>query len=158
MSSNKKDDTTRSTEEEIRKDRKFSMAEAIGRAGAGNLKGASPIPLSRQALMDLQSLLDTRLVDPEGSLRKILQQRLSENLPLLDKYRSAPAEALREMLEKLLTSESALLTLVRDTDTRWGRDYQERPRFNIPGKPDAPDDPYTPASVRAALQGLLGTL
>ena len=47
MKSNKKDDTTGSVENEILKERKFSLSEAIGRAGAGNLKGASPIPLTR---------------------------------------------------------------------------------------------------------------
>ena len=155
MSSNKKDDTTRSVENEILKDRKFSMSEAIGRAGAGNLKGASPVPLSKQALMDLQDLIEDRLVDSEGSLSGTLVQRLKANLPLLDKHRDQPVEALRELLQNLLASQSALDTLVRDTDSRWGRDYQERPRFNIPGRPDAPDDPYTPDSVRLSLQNLL---
>ena len=155
MDSNKKDDTTRSTEDEIRKDRKFSVAEAIGRAGAGNLKGASPVPRSRQALMDLELLLETHLVDSEGSLRDTLIQRLSQDLPLVDKHLKNPADALRELLSGFLSSESALLTLVRDTDSRWGRDYQERPIFNQPDQPDAPDDPYTPDSVRSALQNLL---
>lgn len=158
MSSDKKDDTTRSEENEILKDRKFSMAEAIGRAGAGILKGASPIPLTKQALMDLQSILESRLQDPDGSLMETLVLRLSQDLPLLDKHRDHPVEALRELLNKLLSSESALLTLVRDTDARWGRDYQERPRFNFPGKPDAADDPYTPESVRETLEKLLSQL
>jgi hypothetical protein len=158
MGSDKKNDTTRSTENEIRKGRKFSVAEAIGRAGAGTLKGASPVPRSQQALMDLGVMLETRLHDPDGSLRATLISRLGHNLPLLDKHRDHPVAALREMLEKLLSSESALQTLVRDTDARWGRDYQERPRFNKPGQPDAPDDPYTPTGVRAALQELLAEL
>ena len=158
MGSDKKNDTTRSTENEIRKGRKFSVAEAIGRAGAGTLKGASPVPRSHQALMDLGLMLEARLHDPDGSLRTTLISRLGHNLPLLDKHRDHPAQALREMLENLLSSESALQTLVRDADARWGRDYQERPRFNKPGQPDAPDDPYTPTSVRAALQELLADL
>ena len=81
MKSNKKDDTTGSVENEILKERKFSLSEAIGRAGAGNLKGASPIPLTRQALMDLQTLIDVHLEDPDGSLNATLSQRLSQNLP-----------------------------------------------------------------------------
>ncbi len=158
MKSNKKDDTTGSVENEILKERKFSLSEAIGRAGAGNLKGASPIPLTRQALMDLQTLIDVHLEDPDGSLNATLSQRLSQNLPLLDKHREHPVGALKEMLQSLLDSQSALNTLVRDTDARWGRDYQERPRFNIPGKPDAPDDPYTPAGVRIVLENLLSRI
>lgn len=155
MSSKKKNDTTRSTENEILKDRKFSMAEAIGRAGAGNLKGASPVPKSRQALMDLESILDTRLADPEGSLRSTMISLLGQNLPLLDRHLNQPVEALREFLKDILSSESALHDLVRQTDSRWGRDYQERPMFNKPDQPDAPDDPYTWSSVRATLQDLL---
>lgn len=155
MSSNKKDDTTRSLENEILKDRKFSMSEAIGRANAGNLKGASPVPLSKQALMDLESIIENRIVDPEGSLAGTLVQRLKRNLPLVDKHRDHPVDALKELVQNILSSESALNTLVRDTDARWGRDYQERPMFNVPGKPDAPDDPYTPTSVRATLAKLL---
>ena len=155
MSSKKKNDTTSDTEKEIQQGRKFSVAEAIGRAGAGTLKGASPVPRSQQALMELKTLLSGRLVDPEGSLRSTLVVRLKQELPLLDKHRDQPAAALRELLEKILSSDSALQTLVRDTDARWGRDYQERPIFNEPDQEDHPDDPYTPKSVRTALENLL---
>ena len=154
-SNNKKNDTTQETEKEIRQSRKFSVAEAIGRAGAGTLKGASPIPRSQQALMDLKSLLQGKLQDPEGSLRATIMVRLEVNLPLLDQHLDRPAGALRHLLEKILSSESALQTLVRDTDARWGRDYQERPMFNKPGQDDEPDDPYTPTSVRTTLEALL---
>ncbi len=155
MSSNRKNNQLRSTEEEIRKERKFSITEAISRAAAGNLKGASPVPLTRQALMNLETILDTRLIDSDGSLRATLHQRLNSNLPLLDRHRDKPVEALKELLTGLLASESALNNLVRDTDARWGRDYQERPRFNKPGQEPKPDDPYTPNGVRTALQNLL---
>ncbi len=155
MSSNKKNDTTKDTEKEIRQSRKFSVADAIGRAGAGTLKGASPVPRSQQALMDLESLLSNKLVDPEGSLRSTLLVRLEQNLPLLDKHLDQPARALSELVNSILKSESALQTLVRETDSRWGRDYQERPMFNRPGLEDNPDDPYTPASVKLALETLL---
>jgi hypothetical protein len=158
MSSDKKDNTTRSVENEIRKDRKFSLSDAIGRAGGGNLKGASPIPRSRQALMDLENLLSNGLYDPAGSLVGTLVARLNDNLPLLDKHLDAPVGALREMLSAVLSSDSQLQALVRDTDARWGRDYQEKPRFNRPGQPDAPDDPYTPDSVREALGNFLNQL
>ncbi len=158
MGSNKKDDTTRSTENEIRKGRKFSLAEAIGRQGAGTLKGASPVPRSRQALMDLEAILETRLADPDGSLCSTLSSRLGQDLPLLDKHRDNPVGALKELLGNLLSSESALQTLVRDTDARWGRDYQERPLFNKPGQTPAPNDPYTPSGVRTTLEKLLAQI
>ncbi len=140
---------------EIRQSRKFSVADAIGRAGAGTLKGSSPIPRSKQALMELKTLLADRLHDPEGSLGATLVIRLAQDLPLLDKHLDQPAGALRILLENLLSSDSALQTLVRDTDARWGRDYQERPMFNKPGQDDHPDDPYTPKGVKSALEALL---
>ena len=155
MTSNKKNDTTNDTEKEIRQSRKFSVADAIGRAGAGTLKGASPIPRSKQALMELETLLQNKLPDSEGSLRATLLVRLGLNLPLLDQHLDEPAGALRKMLNDILSSQSALQTLVRDTDARWGRDYQERPMFNKPGQEDHPDDPYTPASVRIAIEAML---
>ncbi len=155
MASNKKNDTTDDVEKEILQSRKFSVADAIGRAGAGTLKGASPIPRSRQALMELKTLLSARLHDPEGSLRATIMVRLEQELPLLDKHLDNPAGALREWLENLLESDSAMQSLVRAADARWGRDYQERPLFNKPGQENHPDDPYTPEGVKTLLETLL---
>lgn len=158
MAAKKKNDTTKATEKEILSSRKFSVAEAIGRANAGVMKGASPIPRTRQMVMELSELIENRLNDPEGSLAATLSMRLGQQLPLLDRHRDHPLAALQEFLQKFLNSETELNSLVRDTDARWGRDYQEKPRFNIPGQPDAPDDPYTPKGVRQALECLFSTL
>lgn len=146
------------TEQEIRRERKFSLAEAVGREAAGALKGASPVPQTRQLLLEIENILENRLADGEGSLQRTILARLENNPPLLGRHFGAPGNALRELLETILATPSHLEQLVRDADARWGRDFDEKPIFNRPDQPDHPDDPYTPASVKAALESLLATL
>jgi hypothetical protein len=138
-------------ESEIRRRRAFDPATAIGRAGAGNLKGASPVPGTRQALLAIGELLAARLSDPDGSLGRTLLVRLEDNPPLLDRHREHPERALAELLDRVLTVPVELEDLVREADARWGRDYDEPPRFERGGRPAAADDPYTNEGVRAAL-------
>ena len=145
-------------EAEIRRARAFDLATAIGRAGAGNLKGVSPVPASRQALLAIESLLAARLPDHEGSLTRTLLARLEGDPPLLDRHRDRPESALAELLDRTLAVPTALAELVRETDARWGRDFDERPRFESGGRPAAADDPYTVEAVRALLAQLRQTL
>jgi hypothetical protein len=152
------DDDGAALEAEIRRGRTFSLAEAVGRAAAGSLKGASPVPASRQALLAAEALLEAKLNDPEGSLAGTLLARLADDLPLLDRHRDHPADALAELLDRVLATPAALADFVRETDARWGRDYDERPRFESPGRPAAPDDPYPVDDVRARLVALRGIL
>jgi hypothetical protein len=148
----------RETTEAIRRQRKFDLSEAVAREAAGSLKGASPVPGARQVLAGIEQILEAHLDDPDGSLLRTLLARLELNLPLLADHFDDPAGALLKMLEEILSTESSLAELVRQTDARWGREYQERPHFNLPGRPDHPADPYTPASVRQALERLLAAL
>lgn len=138
--------------------RRFDLAEAIGRENAGALKGASPVARSRQALAEIAHFLETRLPDPEGSLRRTLLARLEDDAPLLGRHHDRPLEALRELLRRVLDSGSNLESLVRDADARWGREYQERPHFESDDAPAHPDDPYTVADVRRRLGDLAAGL
>jgi len=141
-------------EREIRRQRAFDLASAVGRAGAGNLKGASPVPATRQALLAIGALLSARLHDPEGSLTRTLLVRLEDNPPLLARHLGHPAMALAELLDRVLAVPVELEDLVREADARWGRDYDERPRFEAAGRPAAVDDPYTLEAVRKLLADL----
>lgn len=134
--------------------RPFTLEEAVGRAAGGSLKGASPVAATRQALLDIRNVLETRLDDPEGSLRRTILARLENDLPLLSAHVDAPAAALAVFLERILDSGEALASLVRDTDARWGRDYTEKPRFETGEGVSAPDDPYTRADVHDTLTRL----
>lgn len=155
---NKKSPNTESTEQEIRKNRPFDLAEAIGREAAGALKGASPVAAARQLLLEIEHLLDSHLYDPDASLTRTLLATLENNPPLLARHFSDAAGALREYLTTVLTSQASLEGLVRQADARWGRDYGEKPHFNRPGQQDHPDDPYTPDGVRRELTRLLDSL
>lgn len=136
----------------------FDAAAVVGRAGAGSLKGASPVPAARQALLAAGALLEAHLPESEGSLARTLLARLADAPALLhhgDRPDSAIApSALVGVLDRLLAEPALLAEFVREVDARWGRDYDERPHFETPGRPPAPDDPYTLDGVRTLLQEL----
>jgi hypothetical protein len=68
-------------EREICADRKFSLGEAIGRmAGAGALKGESPITRQRQAELMIQDHLCRHLTDPGGVLGGVLLRHVADYL------------------------------------------------------------------------------
>ena len=147
-----------STESRIRRDRKFTLAEAVGREAAGSLSGASPVARAEQVLLEIEHILASRLGDPTGSLARTILARLEDDLPLLARHFDQPAGALEEFLTVTLGADSLLTSLVRDTDARWGREYGERPYFETGEQPPHPDDPYTRAGVRALMENMLENL
>jgi hypothetical protein len=145
-------------EREIRAGRKFSMEEAIGRmAGPGAMKGVSPIARQHQASIEIQEFLNRNLTDKAGVLAGVLLRQVKESELFLKGF-DQPLAALAGCLQKLLQYENVLKELVREADVEWGRVFGERPHFEKPGQPPDPDDPYTLASVRAAVVELLGML
>jgi len=152
------DDGSESIESEIKRRRKFSLAEAVGREAAGSLSGASPVPATRQVLLAVGQLLETRLPDPSGALIRTILAYLELDPPLLGRNLDNPVGALREFLEDTLESPALVDDLVRDTDARWGRENQERPYFESADRPPDPDDPYTRAGVRTLLESLRESL
>ncbi len=152
MSSNKKPDSDQELEPSPLQGRKFSLSEAIGRAGQGTLKGASPVSPSVQLILGIQDYLEINLPDQEGSLIRTILSQLEANLPLLAEHHGNPQAALRHYLKQVLNSETNLKHLVRDTDARWGRDYYEQPFFEKPGQPVNPEDPYTNEKVEILLK------
>lgn len=158
MNDDKKPENENETETSPLAGRRFDLAEALGRENAGALKGASPVPRSRQLLAEIEEYLETRLPDPDGSLRRTLTARLAEDAPLLGRHHDRPLAALGEFLQRILGARSELESLVRDADARWGREYQERPHFQGDDEPPHPDDPYTHDGVRERLAELAAGL
>jgi len=156
--SKKPESGSESTESRIRRDRKFTLAEAVGREAAGSMSGASPVARAEQVLLEIEHTLESLLKDSAGSLKRTILVRLKTDPPLLARHYDQPVGALEEFLGATLGSDSLLTSLVRDTDARWGRDYGERPHFEVEGNPPHPDDPYTRAGVRNLLQDLLESL
>jgi hypothetical protein len=145
-------------EREIRRERKFSLVEAIGRmAGTGAMKGVSPISRLQQAEVEIESWLKTHHADSAGTLQAVLLRHVKGSELLLDKV-DRPLAALAGCCERILDSDYLLRELVRDADAEWGRLMGERPYFENEGSPRHPDDPYTVESVRTTLSGLLDKL
>jgi hypothetical protein len=145
-------------ESEIRKDRTFSLAEAIGRlAGPGSMKGASPVTRMQQASVVIEEWLRANLADTEGALQTVLLAQVTKSDLLLNNY-DQPLVVLAACCQRLLSSDFQLKELVRDTDVEWGRAYDEKPIFDKEGSPPQPGDPYTAASVRQSLSRLMELL
>jgi hypothetical protein len=140
-------------EREIRKNRKFSLNEAIGQlAGGGFMKGGTPVSRKRQAELEIEEYLRRYLVDSGGVLRRVLIRRLGDSL-LSGDY-NQPLAVLAEYIPKVLASEHVLEEVVREADAEWGRVHEERPYFQDRSRLPHPDDPYTVDSVRLALSQL----
>jgi hypothetical protein len=144
-------------EREIRSQRKFSLAEAIGRSGGDLLRGASPVTRRRQAEFAIEELVERHLSDSEGALGPVLVRQIGQSEELLSSY-DDPIRALIHETTKILGSAEALRRFVRSVDQEWGRLYNERPHFDRDNEPPAKDDPYTEDSVRTTLRSLLDSL
>lgn len=141
-------------EREIRAGRKFTLAEAIGRAAGDLMKGVSPVSKKRQAELEVGHYLKEHLQDSDGALRRVLLRRVVDSETLLTSGYELPFAALCRVTEALLASEERLRRFVHEVDREWGRLFSERPHFESPGRPPHAEDPYTFTSVRAALTRL----
>jgi hypothetical protein len=158
-----KDDTRRSEadaelEREIRRERKFSLAEAIGRlAGPGAMKGESPVTRMQQAEVEIANWLRSHMIDAGGALPVVLHRYVKGSERLLNNF-DQPLFVLASFCQRLLDSDYLLKELVRDADIEWGHVMGERPHFEKEGFSRDLDDPYTIESVRNALIELLKQL
>src|SRR3974390_755591 len=91
-------------EREILKERKFTLAEAIGRlAGPGAMKGVSPIPRMQQAEIEIESFLRSHLADSGGTLRGVLHRQVKGSDLLLNNF-DQPLVVLRSCCQRILDS------------------------------------------------------
>jgi hypothetical protein len=142
-------------EREIRKGRKFNLAEAIGRmAGPGAMKGISPVPRKQQAALEIEDWLRHHTPAGNGELQVVLN-RWIDGSELLLKGFEQPLVVLADFCKQVLDSDYQLKELVREADVEWGQVQGERPYFDKEGAPPNPNDPYTIESVRTALLALL---
>ena len=145
-------------EREIRRERKFTLAEAIGRlAGPGAMKGESPITRLKQAEVEIENWLRVHISDAGGALEVVLLRQVKGSTLLLNNFEQ-PLVVLASCCQRVLGSDYLLRELVRDADVEWGRVMGERPYFEKEGSPHHSDDPYTVESVRNVLAGLLDQL
>jgi hypothetical protein len=154
QSSKRRSEADAELERDVRKDRKFSLSEAIGRmAGPGAMKGASPVTRQQQAEARIGDCLQACLGSGCGCLRVVMLRHVMGSERLLSNL-DQPLFVLAGYVQGVLGSEYLLKELVRETDVEWGRVYGERPYFEREGSSPHPDDPYTMASVRGTLTRL----
>jgi hypothetical protein len=145
-------------EREVRKGRKFSLAEAIGRlAGPGAMKGVSPIARRQQAEVEIENWLRRHVPTAEDALGVVLLRHVKASELLLNNY-DQPLIVLAACCQQILDSDDLLKRLVRAADVEWGRVFGQQPYFEEEGSPSHPDDPYTLKSVRLALSRLIDEL
>ncbi len=134
------------------------MAEAVGRlAGAGGLKGGSPVTPRQQTELEIQEWLRRSLTDSPGALQIVLLRAIKASDFLLDDN-AQPLAVLTAFCRRVLASDRLLQELVRETDMEWGRMFDERPHFEKEGSQAHPEDPYTIESVSGDLSGLIKLL
>jgi hypothetical protein len=145
-------------EREIRKERKFNLAEAIGRmAGPGAMKGTSPVTGKQQAEVEIENWLRQHMSAAEGELQVVLLRRIKASELLLNHF-DQPLAVLATCCQRVLDSNLLLTELVREADVEWGRVFDERPHFDAVGSRPDPDDPYTIESVRKTFVRLVAEL
>jgi hypothetical protein len=154
----RRSDADAELEREVRKERKFTLAEAIGRmAGPGAMKGVSPVTRKQQAAVEIENWLRHHMPAGNGELQVILLRRIEGSELLLNNF-DQPLAVLAAYCQQVLDSDYLLKELVREADVEWGRVQGERPFFDVDGVPPQPDDPYTIESVRKTLATLIERL
>src|SRR5262249_31241116 len=122
-------ETDKELEREIRKERKFTVAEAIGRlAGPGMMKGVSPITRQQQSEAEIEGYLERHLSDAAGALQVVLLRSIKGSDFLLHNF-DRPLLGLASYIQRVLHSEYFLKELVRQADIEWGQTLGERPYF-----------------------------
>lgn len=155
---NQRSELNADIEDEIRRGRRFTPEEALARmAGPGAMKGASPVSREQQAEIEIGSWLGHHLTDAIGALKRVLEQQLEGSELLLNNV-DQPLVALANHCRRILASDELFRELVREADFEWGRLMDERPHFEMEGRPPDSDDPYTVESVRECLKQALKQL
>ena len=157
-SQNQRSEADAELEREIRKGRKFNLAEAIGRmAGPGAMKGVSPVPRKQQAVVEIQNWLRLHMPAGNGELQAVLLRWVEGSELLLNNF-DQPLVVLTAFCQQVLDSDYLLKELVREADVEWGQVQGERPYFEKEGSLPDPKDPYTIRSISDTLSGLLAQL
>lgn len=133
--------------------RAFTLADAIGKVGAGLLAGDAAVPRPLRARARLEGFIDQHLVDGPGGLRAVLRQTVREDLRISRDF-EAPFGALEAILQELAQEPAQLHEFARRVAVVQGELYGERPVFQRPGEPPQAGADYCHDSIREALLAL----
>lgn len=139
---------------EIRQNRKFSLAEAIGREGGSFMKGESAVPRPVRAANAIKQFLDSQLADPSSAFATALFNWATTDIRV-SRQLDTPLVALTQILESLLNEPTTFYEFFRQTAIAHSAITGDRPHFQTPGKPPHPNADYTHRSVQTQLLELL---
>lgn len=143
---------------EIRSGRKFSLSEAIGRAGSSFLKGSQDmVPRPLRALAVINEFIEQHLNDSDGALKNCLKRWIKADVRI-GKYLDEPLEALHRILLDIVQQPPILYEFARQVAIEWGQMNGERPHFQKPGTEPHPDMVYTHQLIQETLTQLLSQL
>jgi hypothetical protein len=140
---------------EILRERKFSIAEAIGREGGSFIKGHSPIPRLDQVISLLTIFIQNNLKDSSRVLMSVLQTTVKNDRTKVAESIEEPMVYLHGLIKSYVDNREMLYELAREVDFKWGQINDEKPHFQKPGEEPHPDDEYSHEIVEGMLKGLL---
>ena len=114
---------------EIRGQRKFSIAEAIGREGGSFLQGESAIPRPLRAAAEVNRFIGDRASDPAGALATTLQTWASDDIRL-SRQLDTPLVALAQIVESLLSEPTTFCEFARQVAIAHAQMTGDRPYFH----------------------------
>ena len=135
--------------------RTFSLAAALGDQAKGIIKGASAVPLVLQLNAQIKQFIRAKIFQSQAPIIHVLEQKITSNGPLVLTHKDLPLKALEIIISKIINNNNSLFEFVRQVDQIYGKMYQERPHFQMPGQSPHKDDEYTHESVKKVLANLL---
>ena len=97
---------------EIRQQRKFSIAEAIGREGGSFMKGESTIPRPLRAITKINQFINTYLPDSTSALSTTLQAWARDDIRV-SRQLDTPLVALAQIIDSVLSEPTTLCEFAR---------------------------------------------
>ncbi|MGB3766624.1 MAG: hypothetical protein WA947_08690 [Phormidesmis sp.] len=142
---------------EIRTQRKFTLAEAIGREGSNFMKGESAIPRPLRATAAINQFITTHLPSPSGPVSTVLQSWAKEDVRV-SRHLDAPLIALSQIIKSLLNEPTTFQEFFRQLAIAQSKLTGDRPHFQPPNHPPHPDAVHSHESVTQQLADLLQKL
>lgn len=148
---------SQSLEREIRSQRKFTLAEAIGREGGSFIKDESAIPRPLRAIAQINHFIAIHSPDPNSPFSDVLKLWAKEDLRV-SRHLDAPLTALTQIIQSLLNDPETFQEFFRRVAIAQSQLTGDRPYFQQPNCPPHPDAVYSHKSVKHQLSEILHKL
>ncbi|MEN8447489.1 MAG: hypothetical protein ABG776_21015 [Cyanobacteria bacterium J06555_13] len=157
LSSSLPHDLPNNLQREIRAERKFSLAEAIGRESAGFMKGESAIPRPLRATNAIKQFITAHLTDPTSALSTTLQSWATEDIRV-SRHLDTPLVALSQIIESTLAEPTTFCEFARQVAIAQSKITGDRPYFQKLGEPPHREATVTHEYIQSELAILIKKL